>query len=70
MGTLDADAGQGGLQPATQAKVLLDAGLKAHADEPTTGFVQYAAMSTAVPPFDNLHCRRTSSSTRTTARGT
>ncbi len=57
-GTLDADAGQGGVQAATQPKILLDAALKARADEPTTGFVQYAAMSTAVPPFDNVHCRR------------
>jgi peptide/nickel transport system substrate-binding protein len=57
-GTLDADAGQGGVQSAAQAKVLLDPKLKAHADEPTTGFVQYAAMSTAVAPFDDVHCRR------------
>lgn len=35
-----------------------DAALKARADEPTTGFVQYAAMSTAVPPFNDVHCRR------------
>lgn len=57
-GDLDADAGQGGVQSATQPKILLDAALKARVDAPTTGFVQYAAMSTAVPPFDNAHCRR------------
>ncbi|MFC5005521.1 ABC transporter substrate-binding protein [Dactylosporangium cerinum] len=57
-GDLDADAEQAGVQAATQPKVLLDAALKARTDEPTTGFVQYAAMSTAVPPFDNVHCRR------------
>ncbi|WP_433044951.1 ABC transporter substrate-binding protein [Dactylosporangium sp. CS-033363] len=57
-GTLDADAGQGGVQSASQAKVLLDPTLKAHSDEPTTGFVQYAAMSTKVAPFDDVHCRR------------
>nr|BFE56829.1 ABC transporter substrate-binding protein [Dactylosporangium thailandense] len=57
-GDLDADAGQGGVQSANQAKVLLDAGLKAHADRPTTGFVQYAALSTKVAPFGDVHCRR------------
>ncbi|WP_433204487.1 ABC transporter substrate-binding protein [Dactylosporangium sp. CS-047395] len=57
-GTLDADAGQGGVQSASQAKVLLDPTLKAHSDQPTTGFVQYAAMSTKVAPFDDVHCRR------------
>lgn len=29
-----------------------------NADQPTTGFVQYAAMSTKMAPFDNVHCRR------------
>ncbi|GAA2343322.1 ABC transporter substrate-binding protein [Dactylosporangium salmoneum] len=57
-GTLDMDAGQGGVQSGVQAKVLLNPGLKAHADEPTTGFVQYAALSTRVAPFDDAHCRR------------
>ncbi|MFI5910426.1 ABC transporter substrate-binding protein [Dactylosporangium sp. NPDC051541] len=57
-GTIDADAGQGGVQSASQAKVLLDPTLKANADEPTTGFVQYAALSTQVAPFDDIHCRR------------
>ncbi|MEV4135861.1 ABC transporter substrate-binding protein [Dactylosporangium sp. NPDC049742] len=57
-GDLDADAGQGGVQSASQPKILLDPVLKARADEPTTGFVQYAAMSTAVKPFDDVHCRR------------
>ncbi|WP_432972694.1 ABC transporter substrate-binding protein [Dactylosporangium sp. CA-233914] len=57
-GTLDADAGQGGVQPPTQAKILLDPALKARTDRPTNGFVQYAAMSTRVAPFDNVHCRR------------
>ncbi|MGI5242727.1 ABC transporter substrate-binding protein [Dactylosporangium sp. CA-139066] len=57
-GALDADAGQGGVQTASQAKVLLDPALKKNADAPTTGFVQYAALSTAVAPFDDVHCRR------------
>ncbi|GAA2596577.1 ABC transporter substrate-binding protein [Dactylosporangium fulvum] len=57
-GTLDADAGQGGVQAATQPKVLLDPALKANADAPTTGFVQYAALVSTVAPFDNVHCRR------------
>ncbi len=56
-GTLDLDTGQVGVQQAAQAKILLDPALKKNADEPTTGFIRYFAISTKVPPFDNIHCR-------------
>jgi peptide/nickel transport system substrate-binding protein len=46
------------VQASSQARLLLDPALKANADEPTNGFVQYAAMSTHVAPFDDVHCRR------------
>src|SRR5689334_12187766 len=56
-GTLDLDTGQVGVQQAAQAKILLDPALKKNADEPNTGFIRYFAISTKVPPFDNIHCR-------------
>ena len=57
-GTLDVDTGQVGVQQAAQAKILLDPELKKNADEPITGFIRYFAISTVVPPFDNIHCRK------------
>jgi peptide/nickel transport system substrate-binding protein len=56
-GTLDIDTGQTGVQAAAQAKVLTNPDLKKNADEPTTGFIRYIAISTKVPPFDNKDCR-------------
>jgi peptide/nickel transport system substrate-binding protein len=57
-GTFDLDPGQTGVQQAAQAKILLDPAKKANADEPNTGFIRYVAISTKVPPFDNVHCRK------------
>jgi peptide/nickel transport system substrate-binding protein len=57
-GTLDADFGQTGVQQAAQTKILLDQNLKKSADEPVTGFIRYVAISSVVPPFDNIHCRK------------
>ena len=56
-GTYDIDTGQTGVQAAGQAKVLTKEELKKNADEPTTGFIRYAAISVKVPPFDNIDCR-------------
>jgi peptide/nickel transport system substrate-binding protein len=56
-GTLDIDTGQTGVQQAAQAKILLQPDLKKNADGPVTGFIRYFAISTKVPPFDNIHCR-------------
>jgi peptide/nickel transport system substrate-binding protein len=56
-GTLDIDTGQVGVQQAAQAKILLQPDLKKNADAPVTGFIRYFAISTKVPPFDNIHCR-------------
>jgi peptide/nickel transport system substrate-binding protein len=56
-GTLDIDTGQTGVQQAAQAKILLDPDKKKNADAPNTGFIRYFAISTKVPPFDNIHCR-------------
>jgi peptide/nickel transport system substrate-binding protein len=56
-GTLDIDTGQVGVQQAAQAKILLSPDLKKNADEAFDGFIRYFALSTKVPPFDNIHCR-------------
>lgn len=47
-----------GVQPADEAKVLASPALKANADDPVTGFDWYAAISTVVPPLNNLSCRQ------------
>ncbi|WP_033339329.1 ABC transporter substrate-binding protein [Catenuloplanes japonicus] len=57
-GTADLDAAQTGVQAAARTKILQDETLKANSDTPTTGFIRYAAMSTAVAPFDNIDCRK------------
>jgi peptide/nickel transport system substrate-binding protein len=57
-GTLDIDFAQTGVQSAAQTKILLDNELKKNADEPLTGFIRYFSISTKVPPFDNIHCRK------------
>ncbi|GII24943.1 ABC transporter substrate-binding protein [Planosporangium mesophilum] len=57
-GTLDLDFAQVGVQSAAQAKILLDSNLKKNADEPNTGFIRYFTISSKVPPFDNIHCRK------------
>jgi peptide/nickel transport system substrate-binding protein len=57
-GTADVDFNQVGVQPDTQAKLLTTPDLKANADNPTTGFIRYISIVSAVPPFDNLDCRK------------
>jgi peptide/nickel transport system substrate-binding protein len=57
-GTLDFDSGQVGVQPPTQAKLLLNPDLKKNSDAFNTGFTRYFAISTKVAPFDNIDCRR------------
>ncbi|MCO5974887.1 ABC transporter substrate-binding protein [Actinoallomurus soli] len=57
-GRLDADLAGAGVQPATRNTILAAPTAKAHADDPLTGLVHYAALSTRVRPFDNVHCRR------------
>jgi peptide/nickel transport system substrate-binding protein len=57
-GTANVDFQQVGVQPDTQAKVLTTPDLKAHSDNPTTGFIRYISIVSTVPPFDNLDCRK------------
>ncbi|GAA3456369.1 ABC transporter substrate-binding protein [Dactylosporangium matsuzakiense] len=55
---VDIDIAQTGVQPGTQPKILLNPETKKYADSPVTGFIRYVAISTKVPPFDNIHCRK------------
>ncbi|WP_432843902.1 ABC transporter substrate-binding protein [Dactylosporangium sp. CA-092794] len=57
-GEVDLDIAQTGVQPGTQAKVLLNPDQKKNADAPVTGFIRYVAINTKVAPFDNIHCRK------------
>ncbi|MCO6007784.1 ABC transporter substrate-binding protein [Actinoallomurus purpureus] len=57
-GTLDADLAGAGVQPATRDAILAAPALRARADDPPTGLVRYAALSTGVAPLDDVHCRR------------
>jgi peptide/nickel transport system substrate-binding protein len=71
---VDLDIAQTGVQPGTQPKILLDPQRKKNADTPVTGFIRYVAISTKVPPFDNIHCRKavqyaTDKSSMQSARG-
>ncbi|MFK0220194.1 ABC transporter substrate-binding protein [Streptomyces vinaceus] len=47
-----------GIQHTARDRILADPALRARADNPATGFLQYITVQTAVPPFDNLHARR------------
>lgn len=47
----------GGIQPASRAKVLADSKLKDNADNPVTGFTRYFAVMQSVAPLDNKACR-------------
>jgi peptide/nickel transport system substrate-binding protein len=57
-GTADLDADGSGVQEATRARVFASAALKANADNPLTGTVQFAYLNTQVSPLDNVACRR------------
>jgi len=57
-GTADVDAGQVGVQSAAQTKILQDPKLKENTDDAVSGFIRYIAMSTKVPPLDNVECRK------------
>jgi peptide/nickel transport system substrate-binding protein len=57
-GIADIDVNQVGVQPTTQARILTNPDLKANADNPATGFIRFFGISTKVPPFDNIECRK------------
>jgi peptide/nickel transport system substrate-binding protein len=56
--TYDVNVAQTGVQPTAQAKILTQPDLKANADDFSTGFIRYIAISSKVPPLDNIDCRK------------
>ena len=57
-GSLDIDLDGTGVQTAGRARILGSNSLKARADNPTTGFLDYAALDQQVKPLDNVNCRK------------
>jgi peptide/nickel transport system substrate-binding protein len=57
-GSADMDIQGLGLGAAAAAKVQANPSLKKNADSAATARLDYVAISSSVPPFDNPHCRR------------
>src|SRR3569833_618171 len=57
-GSMDMDIQGTGLGAAAAAKVQANANLKKNADAAPIARLDYLALSSSVPPFDNVHCRR------------
>ncbi|MGW1884437.1 ABC transporter substrate-binding protein [Streptomyces sp. NPDC001970] len=57
-GEFHLDAEGRGIQHAARDRILDDPRLRARADNPATGFLQYVTVQQAVPPFGNVHARR------------
>jgi peptide/nickel transport system substrate-binding protein len=57
-GSLDVDVAGTGVQAAAAAKIQSDPNLKKNADSAPTARLNYISISSSVPPFDNVHCRR------------
>ncbi|MFC5267932.1 ABC transporter substrate-binding protein [Kribbella qitaiheensis] len=57
-GDLDVDIAGTGVQPQTQAKILADPQLKAHADSADVVRLWFTVLNSDVKPFDNIHCRK------------
>ncbi|MCC9306968.1 ABC transporter substrate-binding protein [Kitasatospora sp. RB6PN24] len=57
-GNAQVDLVGGGVDPQTQAKILLDPKLKAQSDNAGGGRLAYLALNTKVAPLDNVDCRK------------
>ncbi|HZE33794.1 MAG TPA: ABC transporter substrate-binding protein [Actinoallomurus sp.] len=57
-GSLDIDVVGTGVQAAAAAKIQSNPNLKKNADTAPTTRLNYVQISSSVPPFDNVHCRR------------
>ncbi|MFI9270320.1 ABC transporter substrate-binding protein [Kitasatospora sp. NPDC052896] len=57
-GNAQVDLVGGGVDPQTQAKILLDSSLKAKTDNAFGGRLTYLALNTKVAPLDNVDCRK------------
>ena len=56
-GYLNVDMFGSGVQAVTRARILSSPSLKAHADDPVTGGLEFAYLNTKVAPMNNVHCR-------------
>ena len=57
-GDVQVDLAGTGVQAAARAKILSNPKLKAHADDPVTGFGWFFYIDTQVAPFNNVACRQ------------
>jgi peptide/nickel transport system substrate-binding protein len=57
-GQLDIDLDGTGVQTAAKDRINGNAKLKLQSDDPTTGFLDYAAIDMQVAPFNNVNCRK------------
>jgi peptide/nickel transport system substrate-binding protein len=57
-GSVDIDVVGTGVQAAAAAKIQSNSNLKKNADTAPTTRLNYVQVSSSVPPFDNVHCRR------------
>jgi peptide/nickel transport system substrate-binding protein len=57
-GDLDVDIAGTGVQPQTQAKILANPELKAHADSADVVRLWFTVLNSDVKPLDNIHCRK------------
>jgi len=57
-GDLDIDIAGTGVQPETQAKILANPQLKAHADSAAAARLWFTVLNSDVKPLDNIHCRK------------
>jgi len=57
-GDLDVGVEGGGLTPAAQGRVLADPTLRANIDSAPAALLWYTALSTSVPPLDDVNCRQ------------
>ncbi|MGC9495436.1 ABC transporter substrate-binding protein [Streptomyces sp. WG7] len=57
-GEFDLDLNGTGLSQAAISKAQGNADLRSHLDNPSTGFIRYAAFPQSVQPMNNIHCRK------------
>jgi peptide/nickel transport system substrate-binding protein len=57
-GDLDVDVAGGGVQSATQGRVLADPNLRKNSDSAPEPRLSYTSINPDVPPLNNIHCRK------------
>src|SRR5262245_7480584 len=57
-GDLDVDVAGGGVQPATQGRVLADPNLRKNSDSAQAARLWYVSINLDVAPLNNIHCRK------------